>query len=293
MTLLVVGTYPLDGGPLVEGDVALDAERKLVTVNAQPLANAQGASALLGAACAASAASGACAPYALLGGDIGRGDGTRAVFAQLPETIKKLNPDVIVFHYMQPIMALMRRALKVLSAHAPQARLVADAGGMYAAKAAGCASSFELMTPDVGEIGFLAQSGVSHPAYVSHFLFGNQDFDPPSLARQAHETNGAARVLLIKGAVDTIAVEGEVVARVEEPSIPLLEAIGGTGDTLTGLCAGLMSGGIETTRAAHVAAHVNREAGIGRGLTPAHHAIDLVVGFPEVLERVIARDQQP
>jgi NAD(P)H-hydrate repair Nnr-like enzyme with NAD(P)H-hydrate dehydratase domain len=222
-------------------------------------------------------------PHALVAGDIGRGDGTRHVYERLLDTVERIRPSVIAFHYMQPVMALMRKAVEGLAEVAPDALLVADAGGMYAAKAAGLASRFELMTPDVGEVGFLADPKVTHPAYVSHYLFGNEDFDPVKLAASAHETGGAARVLLIKGVRDHIALEGDIAEVVDEPCVPELEAIGGTGDTVAGLASAFMAAGFPTVDAARCACLANREAGRVMGATPAMHASDLVATLPGVL----------
>lgn len=288
MTLLVVATYPVSDGPTLLGPVSVAPDGG-VHIGGTQVPSAQGTSAMLGAACQVASHLGTAAPHALVAGDIGRGDGTRHVYAQLAETVTELRPAVIAFHYMQPIMALMRGAVERLAAIAPDALLVADAGGMYAAKAAGIASRFELMTPDVGEVGFLADPAVSHPAYVSQHLFGTTGFDPAALARKAHETGGASRVLLVKGARDHIVAEGKIVAEIAEPSVPELEAIGGTGDTVTGLACGFLAAGFPTVDAAICACKANREAGRVMGATPAMHARDLVAVLPEVLGEHLCR----
>ena len=288
MSLLVVATYPVAGGPVLDGPVRVEPDGA-VFVGGTQVPNAQGTSAMLGAACQVAAHLGTAAPHALVAGDIGRGEGTREVYRHLAETVARVRPSVIAFHYMQPIMALMRTATEHLAATAPETLLVADAGGMYAAKAAGLASRFELMTPDVGEVGFLADPNVSHPAYVSQYLFGTTGFDPVELARRAHETGGAARVLLIKGARDHIACEGELIDTVDEPCVPELEAIGGTGDTVTGLACGFLAAGFPTIDAAVCACKTNREAGRVMGATPAMHARDLVAVLPEVLRGNLCR----
>jgi NAD(P)H-hydrate repair Nnr-like enzyme with NAD(P)H-hydrate dehydratase domain len=229
------------------------------------------------------------APRAIVAGDIGRGDGTRRVFAHLADAVRRWEPTVIAFHYVQPVMALMRQALAAIEDIAPDALLVADAGGMYAAKAAGLAPRFELMTPDVGEVGFLADPAVTHPAYVSHYLFGTDGFDPVRLARQAYETAGAARVLIVKGVRDHVVLEGAVADAIDEPCVPELEAIGGTGDTLTGLAAAFLAAGFPTVDAARCACLANREAGRVMEATPAMRASDLVAVLPEVLATNLCR----
>lgn len=284
----MVATYPVEGGPLLEGEVSLTGEGALA-IDGVIVPSAQGTSAMLGSAVQTAAHLKTPAPRALVAGDIGRGDGTRQVFARLAEAVRRHEPTVIAFHYVQPVMALMRQALAELERIAPGAVLVADAGGMYAAKAAGLAPRFELMTPDVGEVGFLADPTVTHPAYVSHYLFGTDGFDPVRLARQAHETGGAARVLIVKGARDHIVVEGSVTEVIEEPCVPALEAIGGTGDTLTGLAAAFLAAGFPTVDAARCACLANREAGRAMVATPAMRASDLVAALPGVLGENLCR----
>jgi NAD(P)H-hydrate repair Nnr-like enzyme with NAD(P)H-hydrate dehydratase domain len=86
----------------------------------------------------------------------------------------------------------------------------------------------------------------------------------------------------VKGAVDHVVREGEVVARVEEPCVPELEPIGGTGDTITGIAAALLAAGFPTVDAATCAARANREAGRRLGARPDHRAADLVERLPGV-----------
>jgi len=288
MSLLVVATYPVSGGAVICGEASLGTDGELL-VGGTVVPASQGTSAMLGAAVQVAWHLGMPAPRALLAGDIGRGDGTRAVYRQLREVAARTQPAVIAFHYMQPIMALMTAALEDLAGASPRSLLVADAGGMYAAKAAGRASRFELMTPDVGEIGFLADPGVTHPAYVSRYLFGGQDFDPVALARRAHETEGSSRVLLVKGARDYIVCRGEIVETIDEPCVPALEAIGGTGDTVTGIASALLAAGFPAADAARCACLANREAGRAMGATPAMRAADLVAALPGVLRENLCR----
>lgn len=284
MRLLILGTVPIEGGRVFAGRVSRGADGTLLVGDVSVPVSQGTASMLLAAATVAERFETA-GPWAVLGGDIGRGDGTRVAYRQLEEALTESDALVVAFHYVQPIMALMREAVERLGPRvdAGELALVADAGGMYAAKACGAASRFELMTPDVGELGFLADPSVSHPAYVTHYLFGAERFDPISLARESAKSNGAARVLLIKGVVDRIAVGGEIVATVEEPNVAALEAIGGTGDTITGLAAALMAAGFPTVDAALCAARTNREAGARLGARPDHRAQDLVRLFPQVL----------
>ncbi len=282
--LFVLATIPVAAGEVVAGPVSRDRDGAL-TVGDRPVPSSQGSSAMLAAALSVTEHLGVEPPFAMLGGDIGRGEGTRAVYERLAAAVDELEPSVVTFHYLQPIMALMRQAVGALAPRvdAGTLSLVADAGGMYAAKAAGVAPRFELMTPDVGEVGFLADENVTHPAYVSRYLFGTDDFDPVELARLAFERGGSSRVLLIKGAIDRIAEEGQVVATVSDPCVPVLEAIGGTGDTVTGLAAAFMAAGYPTLDAALSACRANRLAGVAMQARPDHRAEDLVRELPGVL----------
>ena len=288
MSLLVVATYPVSGGPILEGVVTLEDDGALAIGGAR-IPSSQGTSAMLGAAVQVASYLKIPPPHALVAGDIGRGDGTRHVFEHLLDVAARVQPSIIAFHYMQPIMALMRHAVGELAEAVPGVMLVADAGGMYAAKAAGLAPRFELMTPDVGEVGFLADPAVTHPAYVSHYLFGNNGFDPVALAAKAYESGGSARVLLIKGVRDHVARDGAIVEVVDEPCVPELEAIGGTGDTVTGLVSAFLAAGFPTVDAARCACLANREAGRVMGATPAMHASDLVAVLPLVLRANLCR----
>jgi NAD(P)H-hydrate repair Nnr-like enzyme with NAD(P)H-hydrate dehydratase domain len=281
---MVVGTIPFEPGVLIQGRVS--CEGRSLCVGDVELPGCQGTAAMLLAACAVTTHFGTEPPYAVLGGDIGRGEGTRAVYDALPAAVAAMKPAVLEFHYLQPTMAYMRRALaQIAPASEGGPLLVADAGGMYAARAAGLGARFELMTPDVGEVGFLADETVTHPAYVRHYLLGVNGFDPLALAQRA-QGGLAARVLLVKGSTDHIVEEGRLVATVSTPCVPELEAIGGTGDTLAGLCSALMATGMATAEAAHLAARVNRIGGALLGARPDHGPADLAAHFPAALGEI-------
>jgi len=96
-------------------------------------------------------------------------------------------------------------------------------------------------------------------------------------------------VLLIKGARDHIAEYGAIVEVVDEPCVPALEAIGGTGDMVTGLASAFLAAGFPTVDAARCACLANREAGRAMGATPAMHASDLVAALPSVLADNLCR----
>jgi NAD(P)H-hydrate repair Nnr-like enzyme with NAD(P)H-hydrate dehydratase domain len=67
-----------------------------------------------------------------------------------------------------------------------------------------------------------------------------------------------------------------------------MEAMGGTGDTLTGLAAALIgSNGLSLSESAIAAARINREAGALARLTPASQVADLIRHLPRAMEKVL------
>ncbi|MDY0340500.1 MAG: sugar kinase, partial [Coriobacteriia bacterium] len=118
MTLLVVATYPVAGGPVLEGPVTIEPDGG-IAIGGVRVPSSQGTSAMLGAAVQVAAYLGTPAPHALVAGDIGRGDGTRAVYEHLLGAVERIRPSVLAFHYMQPVMALMRKAVEGLAQLAP------------------------------------------------------------------------------------------------------------------------------------------------------------------------------
>ena len=67
-----------------------------------------------------------------------------------------------------------------------------------------------------------------------------------------------------------------------------MEAMGGTGDTLTGLATALIGANhLSISKAALAAARINREAGAMANLTPASQVIDLIDQLPSVIETVL------
>ena len=158
--------------------------------------------------------------------------------------VHDLDANAVAIHYMLPIMSAMRSAVAALRQAPSLESLLADAGAMYAAKAAGIAKSFDVFTPDPGEVGFLADPDASHPAYVQHHILEMDNRDVPELMREAYAHGSASGTVIVKGKTDYVFVQSRVVAQIHEPDVPALEAIGGTGDTITGLTAGFMSAGI-------------------------------------------------
>ena len=78
-------------------------------------------------------------------------------------------------------------------------------------------------------------------------------------------------------------------ATITEPDIPALEAIGGTGDTITGLVSALAYAELELPEAAIIAARVNRMAGKFAHATPATKVRQVIAQFPAVFKEYLCR----
>jgi len=168
--------------------------------------------------------------------------------------------------------------------------LIADAGFMYAAKMSGQAEAYDLFTPDVGELAFLADEEAPHPFYTRGFILHDENLVPDLIAR-AYQHQNAARYLLVKGARDYLADSKGIKAVVDSPVEEALEAMGGTGDTLTGLVSALIDSGREITKAAVPAAKANRLAGHLARPTPATQVAEIIGYIPEALDLVVGEKQ--
>ncbi len=284
--MLIVGTIP-SRDPLTTGKVS--AEGEFLVVNGSRISCTQGTGAMIGAALATTDYLGLEAPQALVVGDIGEGKGSREIYEYLIEKVAELSPRVLALHYWLPNMALTRRLCRAISKCAQRPMMIADAASMYSAKATGLAGEFDIFTPDATEAAFLADPDATHPAYIARHLFDTEITRTPRLAEIAYKNNSAAKLLLVKGAIDYIINDGGVVATITEPDVPELEAIGGTGDTITGLVAALAYAGLEPHQAAIIAARANRMAGQFAGVTPATGVREVVAQLPAVFKEYLCQ----
>jgi NAD(P)H-hydrate repair Nnr-like enzyme with NAD(P)H-hydrate dehydratase domain len=284
--LTIIGTVPDEAFPLVETSAGLESGERLCC-DGRMVPVLRGTPALVAAAAMAARFLGRPAPRVLLAGDCGTGHGSRALYAHLTESLASDTSDILVFHYLLPDVDWHNRILLAIEDRASRPLLVADAGYMYAAKMSGQAAEYDLFTPDVGELAFLADEQAPHPFYTRGFLLQEEDNVPGFVAR-AYQYDNAARHLLIKGRVDRLANATGILASVDEPVCPVMEAIGGTGDTLTGLVAGLLHAGLTMERAALLAARANRLAGVLCDPTPATQIAALIERIPQALEQVLA-----
>ena len=284
--MLIAGTVPIKELPLVTGEVR--AEGDSLVIGGYPVPCAQGTGAMISAAQATTGYLELNSPQVVVAGDIGEGKGSRKIYEYLIQNVARLSPRVLALHYLLPDMALMRQLCQAVKDCHPRPLMIADAGSMYAAKAAGLATEFDIFTPDITELAFLADEEATHPAYISRHLFCADITRPPRLIIDAYRHRSAARLLLVKGATDYIARrDGEILATVTEPSVPELEAIGGTGDTITGLVAAFVASGLELHEAAIIAARANRTAGRLARVTVASGVKQIISQFPAVFKEYL------
>jgi hypothetical protein len=283
--LAVAGTVPEPALGVMEGPASLAGGR--LRVGGQAVELNRGTAALLAAALQAGELAGGHGVYAFLAGDIGAGRGTRRLYAHLEERLPQGGFSALVFHYLQPDVDWHGRVLLAARAMSPAPLLIADAGFMYAAKMSGQAGEYDLFTPDAGELAFLADHEAPHPFYTRGFIL-HQDNQVPALISRAYAHGNAARRLLVKGERDYLAQGPGMVEPLDGPSHPALEAIGGTGDTLTGVAGALAAGGMEPGRAARVAALANRLAGVMASPTPATQIAEIIAHLPAALAQALA-----
>ncbi len=273
-------TFPLTHGPVhISGDCLLIGGRK-VPVN-------RGTPALLAAAVRASECVSGQEIYAFLIGDIGKGEGSRKLYAFLEQHLIEFDTiRVLTFHYLQPDVDWHNRVLFAVEALSRSPLLIADAGFMYAAKMSGQASNYDFFTPDVGELAFLADETAPHPFYTRGFIL-HQDDRIPDLIKRAYQHRNAAKYLLVKGKPDYIANEHHIIETVDAPSFEAMEAIGGTGDTLTGLLTVLCGTDLSLEKAAVLAATANRRTGLYANPNPATQVGDLIDKIPQVMSTIL------
>jgi len=287
--LAIVGTIPHKDFPLVAGKVTL--EDNDICIQGKRGSVNRGTPALLAAAIKTSEALGQPPPFGYLVGDIGLGHGSRRLYEYLTRHLGESDFHTITFHYLQPDVDWHNRVLFAIEEMARRPILIADAGFMYAAKMSGQAEVYDLFTPDAGELAFLADETAPHPFYTRGFILHNENQIPDLIAR-AYRYNNAPRYLLVKGKQDYVANQQGILATIDSPMEETLEAIGGTGDTLTGIVAALIGTGMEIRKSAIIAAHVNRLAGYYANPTPATQVMEIIRHIPEALEKILEKRKE-
>ncbi len=282
--LAVVGTIPDDQFPMSLGKVTLMEDN--ICIKGYTIPVNRGTPALIGALIKAGDVLGINDIQAFLAGDTGLGHGSRNLYRHLTEILPEMTIKTLTFHYLQPDVDWHNRILFALDAMGKRPILIADAGFMYAAKMSGQAGSYDLFTPDVGELAFLADETAPHPFYTRGFILheGNQ---VPDLITRAYEYGNAAKHLLVKGGIDYVTRGEKILISINMPAAQAMEAMGGTGDTLTGIVAALVESGMEISEAAMVAAKTNRLAGVYADPTPATQVIEIIRQIPRALSEAL------
>lgn len=275
--IVLIGTVPHETGVYV-GATAVEGEDLRVDDVLFPV---ERGTAAMAAACAQVCRHyGRPAPVAIFGGDVGDGRGTDLMFAAVNESLERYDPDVIALHYLYPKIRYGQPFLDKVDSLPRRPLLIADAGGMYLMKTIGRAARCDVFTPDQGELLFLADELAPHPLYVRRELAG-KSFDADTLVRTAVSHGNVPRTIVVKGEIDVVYRDGVRIAECRVPVIPAMEAIGGTGDTITGMLATLHSRG--DPDADEKALILNRLIGQRIGCTPATQIKEFIAAIPAVL----------
>ncbi len=277
----IVGTVPENDFPLIMGKVILKNGDIFVGEKGVPIN--RGTPALLAAAAKVTENLEETAPFAYLVGDTGKGDGSKKLYQYLVSHLGETSFSTLAFHYVQPLVEWHNRMLTIIEKAVPRPVLIADAGAMYMAKMSGKSDAYDLFTPDVGELAFLADETAPHPFYTRGFIL-HEENKVPNLITRAYTHGNASKYLLVKGSRDYVANKDGVQATIDKPAEKSMEAIGGTGDTLTGIVTALIASGMDIREAAIVAARVNRLAGFYAQPTPATQVMEIIQFIPEALK---------
>lgn len=277
--IVLVGTIPCKTG-LYAGEADLKGDTLIVGGVSLPIER--------GTAAMAAACSQVCnfyglkKPVCILGGDIADGKGTDLMFREVTSNIDKYAPEVLTLHYMFPKILYAEPFIQKIGSLKKRPQLIADAGGMYLMKTVNRSSMFDVFTPDAGELHFLADEFAPHPLYVRSELL-NQNIPLESLISSAYKNKNTARTTIIKGAVDYIYADNSKIKELSEPNIPAMEAIGGTGDTITGMLSAFRY--IKDAQGDFKALLINRLIGKEINCNAATQIADFIKAIPGVLEK--------
>lgn len=280
--LLVCGTIPQNNFSIIKGEARFNGERLWVGDSEIPCT--QGTAALVSSACVTARHFNNSAPNVVLAGDTGKGKGSHLLYDYLINNLSALQADVLLMHYILPVMGRMKKVVATAAGCKKKPVLMADASSMYAAKGAGVATEFDIFTPDLCELAFLADPDAIHPAYIKHHLFDTDVSQAEDLIKTAYKQKGAANILIVKGSTDYVVDNGKVVCVISEPDIPALEAIGGTGDTISGMTGAMIDAGMTKIESAVAALTTNRRAGENIGATPATKISRIIASISEVIK---------
>jgi len=280
-----MGTLPFNEMGLKTGEATF--KDGILNVGSFEVTPSLGTSVMVASACITCEALNLEPPYFITAGDIGDGKRSKDLYNYVAANLGTLDVTVLAMHYIMPDIPGIRNVLDSVEERRNEMTLIADAGAMYAAKAAGLAQKIDIFTPDAGEMAYLADPKATHPAYVEHLLFELDATEVVTLIKKAYESGNTPKILLVKGPVDYIVEDGEVIETIEEPSISAMEAIGGTGDSLTGILSALIYAGYEKVEACISASRINRIAGKLAEPDPATSILNIIAKIPDALKEVI------
>jgi len=281
--LLLAGSVPVEHLPLLIGPI--EVTNSGIKIDGHELLINRGNEAMMTAACLICQEYGVNPPVGMVAGDIGKREGSIAIYNHLAEHLPEMGVKVLTLHYVMPDLKLNKKVLATIDTMTEKPIMIADAGSMYVAKAGGDAHYYEVFTPDLGETAFLADDKADHPSFTRGYIF-NMEEDVPELIRRAYAGNNAAPTMFVKGKVDYICQDGEIVDTIEQPSIPTMEPIGGTGDLITGMISALIYAGVTPLDSCRIAGRVNRVAGELSQPSPATQIDKILRYLPEALEKV-------
>lgn len=282
--LLMAGTIPVRDLPFVLGPIELAEDN--VMVGGQCLDMNRGTASMISAACAICQEYGLKSAVGIVAGDIGASDGSATIYDYLAGNLSQMDVQILTTHYIMPDIKRNKKVLEKIDSLKKKPVLIADAGGMYVAKAGGDAGRYDLFTPDLGELAFLADEKAVHPTYTRGFISHMED-DVPELISRAFKSKNVARILFVKGKVDYICQDGKILETIDQPNIEALEAVGGTGDIITGIISGLIYAGKSHIDACRIAGMVNRTAGKLSRPTPATQVKEIIRCIPAALREVL------
>jgi len=271
--MIIAGTMPIKGLELIEGKPTLKGDKIIIDNKEFPVS--MGTGALIGAVLKTLEYFDNGDVKVITAGDIGEGDGSLKIY----DALKDIDDDLLIIHYIKPKISKIKEI-----DFSP--KIVADAGGMYAAKAANIGDKFYLFLPDVGELAFLADEKASHPAYVRGFISEIDDKEVPQLIKKAYKLN-MPKYMVVKGETDHVVKDGEVINKIKEPKIEAMECIGGTGDTLTGIISSLISVGFNAEEAMSLGCKINRKLGEVVNAKPDTQIIEIINAIPNVLKDML------
>ncbi|ADC68915.1 protein of unknown function UPF0031 [Methanocaldococcus sp. FS406-22] len=276
--MIIAGTMPIKGLDLVIGKATLKGDK--IIINNKEFPVSMGTGALIGAVLKTLEYFGEKDVKIITAGDIGEGDGSLKIY----NALKEIDDDLLIIHYIKPKISKIKEI-----DFSP--KIIADAGGMYAAKAANIGDKFYLFLPDVGELAFLADEKATHPAYVRGFISEIDDKEVPKLIERAYKLK-MPKYMVVKGETDYIVKEGEITNTIKEPKIEAMECIGGTGDTLTGIISSLISVGFNAEEAMSLGCKINRKLGEVANAKPNTQVIEIISTIPKALEMTLKQIKQ-